>query len=322
MAGLSNVLNKALGAKYAKMMKIFKEDGRAVDKSALQMFFLYLKISKKYGAALSDFHLYKLYNKTDNEIKKYILLADNVAFVRKMNNIEFRPIFEEKTLFAKKFKKFFRREFFILQDGNEESFEAFIKDKEYVFAKKDYTFSGSGIKKCAAPKFETLKNEGYSLVEEAIIQHEKMASLNMSSVNTVRIGSVLCGFEADIVYASLRVGVGGEVDNMGAGGLTAIVDAGSGVVITTAVNNKGENFTKHPISGVNFEGFQIPFWEEAKSLVREAAKLVPEVRYIGWDVAFSENGPEIIEGNYHPGYNVFQAADGGGKKYIFEKYAK
>ena len=37
---------------------------------------------------------------------------------------------------------------------------------------------------------------------------------------------------------------------------------------------------------------------------KEAAKVIPEVAYVGWDVAISENGPVIVEGNCFPG--VFQ----------------
>ena len=45
-------------------------------------------------------------------------------------------------------------------------------------------------------------------------------------------------------------------------------------------------------------------FNEAVELVKKAAKVVPEIGYIGWDVAISENGPIIIEGNCFPG--VFQ----------------
>ena len=30
------------------------------------------------------------------------------------------------------------------------------------------------------------------------------------------------------------------------------------------------------------------------------------MRYIGWDVAFSEKGPVIVEGNEYPGYGLIQ----------------
>ena len=41
-------------------------------------------------------------------------------------------------------------------------------------------------------------------------------------------------------------------------------------------------------------------WHEALALVKSAAAKVPEVPYIGWDVAISRDGPVIVEGNAGP----------------------
>ena len=39
-------------------------------------------------------------------------------------------------------------------------------------------------------------------------------------------------------------------------------------------------------------------------MVKEAAKVVPEIGYVGWDIAIGEKEPIMIEGNCYPG--VFQ----------------
>ena len=39
-------------------------------------------------------------------------------------------------------------------------------------------------------------------------------------------------------------------------------------------------------------------------MVKEASKLIKEVKYIGWDIAILENSVALIEGNEFPG--VFQ----------------
>ena len=44
--------------------------------------------------------------------------------------------------------------------------------------------------------------------------------------------------------------------------------------------------------------------QEACDFVCKAAKQIPEIQYIGWDVAITKEGPAIIEGNSFPG--VFQ----------------
>lgn len=48
-------------------------------------------------------------------------------------------------------------------------------------------------------------------------------------------------------------------------------------------------------------GFQIPNWEHAINVVKTAAEKIPQCRFIGWDVAFTEKGVELIEGNHNPG---------------------
>ena len=53
----------------------------------------------------------------------------------------------------------------------------------------------------------------------------------------------------------------------------------------------------HPGTGVAFDGFSLPFWEEARSLVETAATLFLPMRCIGWDVAITPSGPALIEAN-------------------------
>ena len=48
-------------------------------------------------------------------------------------------------------------------------------------------------------------------------------------------------------------------------------------------------------------GFQIPNWNKAIETVIKAAEKIPQCRFIGWDVAFTDKGVELIEGNHNPG---------------------
>ena len=78
----------------------------------------------------------------------------------------------------------------------------------------------------------------------------------------------------------------------------------NGVVFAEAIDQRDNLFYEHPISKVKIVGFKVPKFKEAVEMVKEAAKVVPEIGYIGWDVAISENEPVIVEGNCFPG--VFQ----------------
>ena len=42
-------------------------------------------------------------------------------------------------------------------------------------------------------------------------------------------------------------------------------------------------------------------YDKCIKLVSECAKIIPEVKYVGWDIAITENGASLIEGNCYPG---------------------
>ena len=48
--------------------------------------------------------------------------------------------------------------------------------------------------------------------------------------------------------------------------------------------------------------------------MQRSCKKIPQIRYIGWDVAFTEKGPLIVEGNEYPGYGILQFYKLKGKK--------
>ena len=67
---------------------------------------------------------------------------------------------------------------------------------------------------------------------------------------------------------------------------------------------KFKKYIYHPTTHEKLVGFEIPLWDLVKIEVIKAAHLIPDVQYIGWDVAITDKSPVIIEGNSYPG--VFQ----------------
>ena len=82
----------------------------------------------------------------------------------------------------------------------------------------------------------------------------------------------------------------------------------TGIVSTMDVDHDHVQYIKHPYSGTIIPGFQIPFWDEAKKMVLQAALVLPNVRFIGWDVAIAKDRPLLIEGNSNPGADNMQMA--------------
>ena len=73
-----------------------------------------------------------------------------------------------------------------------------------------------------------------------------------------------------------------------------------------AADFSGNIYEIHPITGANLIGIKLPFWLETKKMLESAAKEVPQVKYVGWNVAITPFGPIIIEGNTTPGYRYYQ----------------
>ena len=125
-----------------------------------------------------------------------------------------------------------------------------------------------------------------------------MALFNPDTVNTVRIATYRLNGKTVLLFAALRTGIKGQiVDSGGAGGLAATINLETGIVISNGRNRLGEFFESHPDSKTVYKGFQIPEWEGLRRLAQTLSLVVPEQLYVGWDLAHTDNGWIMIEGN-------------------------
>lgn len=158
----------------------------------------------------------------------------------------------------------------------------------------------NGLARLARNASSTKRIPG-AVIEEKLDQHELLNEINSSSVNTVRLVTLLKKDGAAIpCFSVFRVGRKGfDVDNISRGGLFVRVNMHNGELGEGSSYTKynKEFFSRHPDSGVEFSGFKIPFWVDVKALCLKAAELAPFCRSIGWDVAITPRGPVLIEGN-------------------------
>ena len=140
-----------------------------------------------------------------------------------------------------------------------------------------------------------------------IPQHPEVSRLYPHAVNTYRIVTVFSEGKANVVYAFIRIGNGGRaVDNINAGGMAAPIDVETGVINNVAFDKDYNYYENHPYTGHPLIGVTIPLWKEACDFVCQAARRIPQLRYVGWDVAITEKGPTFIEANQHPGHDILQ----------------
>ncbi len=164
-------------------------------------------------------------------------------------------------------------------------------------------------------------------VEMVVRQHPAISAFHAKAVNTMRLTTLRDRETGKPAYFQglMRMGNGDSVvDNVAQGGVCLGV-AASGQLMTPGIVLRGCAMlpaTQHPTSGLSFEGFTIPFFEEAKELVCRAHSLFAERQiFMSWDVAITPDGPCIIECNTRGDTSVLQMFHGGWHE-LFEGYVK
>jgi len=224
----------------------------------------------------------------------------------RMNKRENYSLFNDKWKTYELFREFYKRNVIEIScDDDIKTFSDFFNQNDKMMVKPKSGSGGRGIfllKKedysSIEEAFAAIRAVGDAVVEELIVQAPEMAALNPGSVNTIRVPTVKTCEGVVIFHPFLRCGCGDSVvDNATSGGILAEIDPETGIVITKGANERGDFFIRHPATGTVFLGFQIPHWEEAVSLVNRLALVVPSNHYIGWDLALTNDGWVMVEGN-------------------------
>ena len=270
-----------------------------------------------YGFAFDEYLLYDFENKSKEERVQFVADWEHLGYACVLNCPRNNIIFDNKNKTYERFQKYYKRKLLLFERPEQYfEFEEFVlQHPTYILKPLDMS-CGNGIMIDKSSDHENLKQwfeelllkyNGRFIVEELIIQADAMAKLHSSSVNTIRVPTIRLDEEVLIVNPFLRVGQGGRcVDNAGAGGIICALDGESGVVFATA-DEHGNRFTEHPQTHVRLIDFKIPRWDEAKAFVSELAKVVPDNRYTGWDIALTEDGWVLVEANRR-GQFVWQIA--------------
>ncbi len=261
----------------------------------------------------SEYIAFEFYKKTPAERDTYLTMERQDAIIRELGDDKRElTIPGSKVLFDMVFGEFLEREWLNPTACSADEFVAFVKKHGSVMFKPSGACCGHGISvyryegdEAARARHNELIGSGM-LVEEMPAQHEQMNLLNPHCLNSVRISTYTDRDDVHILLATARTSKGESVvDNFAAGGICVAVDRETGVIPADGIDEKYHRFATHPLTGTAFKGFQIPNWDVALDVVRRAARkayTLPQCRWLGWDVAFLQNGKvAIIEGNWRQG---------------------
>lgn len=285
--------------------------------SVLNYFLDAVHCSRRHGASAENYLVLHFYELSERQRGEYLTSGRSRAVDSALNRKatkEDKQTIGRKDLFNKAFKGLVRRDFLYAPDCSFAEFTAFLDRHEECIIKPVAGTMGKGIEKLRCPedrdKFYQRCCREKLLLEEVIEQHPAMNEINPSCVNSVRINAARdAKGEIRLIGACLKCGGSGAVtDNFHSGGVAYPLDLENGRVSGPGRNNtEVREYTRHPGTGYFMPGFQLPFWEELKELVRQGMERVPSLGYVGWDIAVTPAGPALIEGNFHwPGGNIIQ----------------
>lgn len=159
---------------------------------------------------------------------------------------------------------------------------------------------------------ETLTEDENYLLQEGLVQHEEIDKIYPNAVNTMRIYTEVKKGEGKVLFAILRMGHGGkQIDNASQKGYVCAINSETGELAPNATSKLFEKISQHPDTNFKFKGYKIPFWNEVKSFVTDLAQKTENIGYIGWDIAYTVDGPAVIEINAAPGLHSLQDSFGG-----------
>lgn len=301
-------------ASFGRMNKVIKDVHERSGKSRIATFFDILYCMKKYGAGYFDYEIFAFYNLNKEQRKTFVTRMWSKKFMEFMNDPVYCDLLDNKDEFYEKFKDYIGRGFINLKTASKEEVKGFVSTRKQLFGKVKDGECGHGCERLEVSDFKDFDAlysylmEHFDTVEDVIINHPALAKLYPNAVNSMRIITVLDKNKVPhCIYIVQKMGLNGSVIDNNC--LFTPVDMKTGklkYVAHSGDTTKGIIYEEHPNTHIKLVGYQIPYVKEAVDMCLKAALVVPQVRYIGWDVAITENGPVIIEGNNYCAHDFWQ----------------
>jgi len=320
-ASTKRILRKFQDLNFKRMDKfvdIISKNNNNKSKIIIKMDMLFSFL--KYGTGYTDYFRGDFINISSKEKKTFVTAKSFYKIIHYLNNYEYIGIFHDKLIFDKYFKEYLKRDYLNLKLANYEEYEDFLNKHNVVFAKDPLGECGHGIKKIQVESIadkkslydELIKNKQF-LLEEEIKQCEQANAINPYVVNSFRVITLVDKGKSYVIGNALRVNQD-KTDVIGCTNDLYFSFGEDGKIDSNVIDDYGKTYDTHPLTGNKFSDIKIDQIADAFELCKKAALEVPEVRYVGWDVAFTNNGPVLVEGNEYPGYGIVQFYKLKGKK--------
>lgn len=286
-----------------------------VDESGKSRSFIKFDIIRNFivrGSGYTDYFRGNYINLTKAEKETFVTAKKFYNLLEYLNDSKYKVLLNDKLVFNRFFKEFLKRDYINLKESSVKEFEEFLREKEIVFAKVPIGEGGHGVSKIRISDYKDIKklyneliSKGQFLVEEAIKQSDELNEINPNVVNSFRVITLYKDGKVYLVNNAIRINQD-EMDVIGCTNDLYCSLNENGTIDSNVIDDYGHVYQEHPLTGKKFKEVKIKGVKEAFLMCQEAHLRVPQIRYIGWDVAFTNNGPVLVEGNEYPGYGIIQ----------------
>lgn len=300
-----------------------RAESKKAKRSRASVFADMLYYRYKYGFSALDYQVFGFAHTRDEEARLSYFSALDWAnanyFLNLPKDTEFD--FFNKIHVYRLLKDYYSRELVILDETDDEKLQDFMDKNPVIFAKQADNYGGFGIEKLRLESFKDAQelraycvDNKIDLLEELIKQHPDVNKLYPQSVNSLRITTVK-DEKGEIHFLPSILRMGGEnmeIDNVSSGGVYVQVDP-TGRIVSQGFKEDGKFnldgghlVEAHPSTGTVFLNYMLPHVDKAYKLAKELAQKIDDYRYIGWDIALTEEGVDLIELNTYASYDMIQ----------------
>ena len=141
-----------------------------------------------------------------------------------------------------------------------------------------------------------------AIIEQRIVQHDVINSICDLGLSDIRV--ILYKDQPVMAMSRIPTSESDGKANLHQGAIGLGIDIETGE--TTHAIKDGQRIDVHPDSKQSIIGLSIPFWQQVIDMSVKAAEAVP-LKYLGVDIAISNQGPVMIEINARPGIEIQNA---------------
>lgn len=259
----------------------------------------YLKCKNNYKISYDDYLKMHFYSFNEAKRKEILTPKENIKLINQLNPFDLRYQIVSKNEFNHRFDKYIKRDWLLLDDTNNEEFRLFIKSRNQIFVPPVDNHKMAVVDINHANDWQLhqeLINTNHYIVEEVIKHHSIFNEITDKSLITIKFITLLENKNVHLLGSYLNIESNEEKYYIP-------VDIKNGKTYNQAIHNYQETDS---INNYQVKEFKIPLWKEAIKMVNDLPLVIPELRYISWEIAITDNDVILIKASDEPNINVLQ----------------